>query len=416
MRFPLAAMLRFEAAARPGGSLCSAHLELVCLRQAECRDPNLEVNVRKRTMAAVAAITFVIGTKCLLADTYPRQKGVKITHYTFDVTLSDSSDEIQMKETVDVDFLEAGIEGIDLDLCGPHAKGAAPASPGDPCVARAPANALSGQANPAAAERATGMTVTSASVTYAQKGDILHLSLPSPSRAGQHATFVIEYHGVPATGLRIANNKYNDRSFISNDWPNLAHNWLATIDHISMKAPSTMIVTAPGKYQVISNGLLIQQTDLPNGMRRTTWDEKVPIPTWQFALAAAPFAVDYFGSHHGIQFSSWSFPQERDDSLKGFRGATQPVMEFFVDHIGPYSYEKLAHVEANGVGGGMELASSIFYGYGAQGPGRQLIAHEMAHQWFGDAATEKDWDDVWLSEGFATYFALLYSEFQDGKD
>jgi aminopeptidase N len=64
----------------------------------------------------------------------------------------------------------------------------------------------------------------------------------------------------------------------------------------------------------------------------------------------------------------------------------------------------------------MELASSIFYGYGANGPGRQLIAHEMAHQWFGDAATESDWDDVWLSEGFATYFALLYTEFQDGRD
>jgi hypothetical protein len=65
----------------------------------------------------------------------------------------------------------------------------------------------------------------------------------------------------------------------------------------------------------------------------------------------------------------------------------------------------------------MELASSIFYGYNATtGPGRQLIAHEMAHQWFGDSAAEKDWDDVWLSEGFATYFALLYQEFQDGHD
>ena len=73
-------------------------------------------------------------------------------------------------------------------------------------------------------------------------------------------------------------------------------------------------------------------------------------------------------------------------------------------------------MEANGIGGGMELASDIFYGYGATGPGRQLIAHEMAHQWFGDSAAEKDWDDVWLSEGFATYFALLYQEFQDGHD
>jgi aminopeptidase N len=64
----------------------------------------------------------------------------------------------------------------------------------------------------------------------------------------------------------------------------------------------------------------------------------------------------------------------------------------------------------------MELASSIFYGYGTAGAGRQLIAHEMAHQFFGDSVTEADWDDVWLSEGFATYFALLYQEFADGHD
>jgi aminopeptidase N len=92
------------------------------------------------------------------------------------------------------------------------------------------------------------------------------------------------------------------------------------------------------------------------------------------------------------------------------------VLEFYISHIGPYAYDKLAQVEANGVGGGMELASSIFYGYGAAGPGRQLVAHEMAHQYFGDSVTEGDWDDVWLSEGFATYFALLYQEFADGHD
>ena len=94
----------------------------------------------------------------------------------------------------------------------------------------------------------------------------------------------------------------------------------------------------------------------------------------------------------------------------------ETALEFFSERIGPYSYEKLAQVEANGVGGGMELASDIFYGYGTNGPGRQLVAHEMAHQWFGDSATENDWDHVWLSEGFATYFALLYQEFQDGHD
>jgi aminopeptidase N len=134
------------------------------------------------------------------------------------------------------------------------------------------------------------------------------------------------------------------------------------------------------------------------------------------SLGVAPFAVAHFGEYHGIPLSAWVFPQEKDVSVGAFRSFTEPILEFYIDHIGPFSYEKLAQVQANGVGGGMELASDIFYGYGATGPGRQLIAHEMAHQWFGDSATESDWDDVWLSEGFATYFALLYQEFQDGHD
>jgi aminopeptidase N len=371
-------------------------------------------------VACIAAAVLVLTASHLSADTYPRQKGIRITHYTFDVILSDASDEITMKETVDADLLDEGITGIDLDLCGPHAKGATAKEPGDPCVGRTEARGLSGQANSAASRSPTGMTVTAASeagrpLTFTQKGDIVHLPFASPSRAGQHVTFTISYHGVPATGLRIGNNRHNDRSFISNDWPNLAHNWLATIDHISMKAPKTMIVTAPARYQVISNGLLTQQMDLPNGLRRTVWDEKVPIPTWQFSLAVAPYAVDYFGEYHGIALSSWVFPQERDNGYKGFSEVTQSILEFYIDHIGPYSYEKLAQVQANSVSGGMELASDIFYGYNGV-PRRQLAAHEMAHQWFGNSASENDWDHVWLSEGFATYFALLYQEHEDGRD
>jgi hypothetical protein len=125
--------------------------------------------------------------------------------------------------------------------------------------------------------------------------------------------------------------------------------------------------------------------------------------------------VDYFGEYHGIAMSSWVFPQEHANGLKGFGSFTQPILEFYIDHIGPFSYEKMAQVEANTVGGGMELASDIFYGYNGV-PGRQLLAHEMAHQYFGNSVSESDWDDVWLSEGFATYFALLYQEYQDGHD
>jgi aminopeptidase N len=94
------------------------------------------------------------------------------------------------------------------------------------------------------------------------------------------------------------------------------------------------------------------------------------------------------------------------------------ALDFFSDRIGPYPYEKLANVQAAGLGGGTEHASAIFYGENGvrPSPNHGLVAHEIAHQWFGNSVTEADWDDVWLSEGFATYFTHLYTEHYMGRD
>jgi len=357
----------------------------------------------------------------LVADTYPRQPGIKITGYTFDITLSDASDELVVADTVDVLFVAAGVTAIDLDLCkfSAQPRSATMANGfADPC-AEPGGGGRGAAATPPKGGK--GMTVSAVSaagqaLTYQHENDRVRVNMPRAFKPGERLSFTVNYRGVPATGILIANNRHGDRSFVSNPWPDKARNFRASIDHPSMKAPVVHIITAPRHYQVVSNGRLTEETDLPNNLRRTVWKESAPICTWLMSLAVAPFAVNHFGDYQGIALSSWVFPQEHEAGLNPFRAHTQPVLEFFINRIGPYAYEKLAQVQANGVGGGMELASSIFYGYGDNGASRQLIAHEMAHQWFGDAATESDWDDVWLSEGFATYFALLYTEYQDGRD
>ncbi len=98
------------------------------------------------------------------------------------------------------------------------------------------------------------------------------------------------------------------------------------------------------------------------------------------------------------------------------KSQSRRALQFFISNIGPYSYEKLANVQATGFGGGTEYASAIFYGEKGVSSGRGPVVHEIAHQWFGDSVTERDWDDVWLSEGFATYFALLFTEHDEGRD
>jgi aminopeptidase N len=378
---------------------------------------------------AALSIVAVVFTVALLtkpvpthADTYPRQPGIKVTNYSFDYTLNDQNNELAVKQGIDVTFVQAGVKIIELDLCKFSAQ-PRPAQMAngfaDPCAE--PGGGGRGGAAATPPTGGKGMTVTSVSaggqaLTWQHEGDRLRVTMPRGFAVGETLTFSVEFHGVPATGILIADNRHGDRGWVTNPWPNKARNFRAVVDHPSMKATHTTAVTAPRKYQVVSNGLLLEETDLPGGQRRTVWKQSVPISTWLMSLAVAPFSVTHFGNYRGVALSSWVFPQEKEAGHRAFADHTQAVLEFFTDRIGPYPYEKLAQVQANGVGGGMELASSIFYGYGANGAGRQLIAHEMAHQYWGDSVTESDWDDVWLSEGFATYFALLFQEFMDGHD
>jgi aminopeptidase N len=352
-----------------------------------------------------------------MADMYPRQPGIEVQKYWFDVTLSDTSDALSVNDTIEITFAADGIRGMDLDLCNLISK-SPPADHLNPCLTPQPWSPQ-GPAAPDTLLRSSvgkGMTVTEVvagdqSLLFQHDHDRLHVIFPKPSRAAEHFTFTIRYHGAPAAGLFIGKNNFGDRVFFTDNWPNRARNWLATIDHISVKAPKTISVTAPRRYQVISNGLLKEQVDLPGDLRRTVWKESMPIPSWQFSLGVAEMAVEHLGSRGDVSFSAWLFPRDRDAGLKALAPLTQSVFDFYSEHIGPYAYEKLAQIEATGEGGATEPATTIFY-YDDFGP----VSHEMAHQWFGDSVTERDWDDVWLSEGFATYFALLYTEHNEGHD
>ena len=226
----------------------------------------------------------------------------------------------------------------------------------------------------------------------------------------------MRYRGKPASGLYASKNSHGDRGIFSVNWPNLARQWLPIIDHPYDKATSEFLITAPAKYQVVANGLLQEERDLGDGTRVTHWKQSVPIASWLNAIGVAQFAVRRFGTAAGIPLQTWVPTRIGIRASPRFETPTRQAMEFFIDHIGPYPYEKLANVWASapGFGGGTEHASAIFYGLPLGDQCR--LAHEIAHQWFGDSITEKDWDDVWLSEGFATYFTLLSTEHYQGRD
>jgi aminopeptidase N len=135
----------------------------------------------------------------------------------------------------------------------------------------------------------------------------------------------------------------------------------------------------------------------------------------------ARFAVQYADQFDNKSIQTWVYYQDRDAGFYDFAQPTKQALEFYSHYVGPFAYEKLANIQSNSVSGGMEAASAILYSENSvvgdrNERWRNVVIHEVAHQWFGNAVTEYDWDDVWLSEGFATYFTLLFIEHAYGFD
>ena len=343
-------------------------------------------------LATALSIAIPASRPAATIDNYPRQRGIDAEHYAFAITLRDETEQIDAVASVSVRFVEPSITGLWFELANESAGGKG--------------------------MRVESLTSNGTPVRFTHASDRLTLTLAAAPPLGALRTFVIRYHGVPASGLRIGPNKYGARTYFSLNWPNLAHQWLPTIDHPSDKATNEFIVTAPAKYQVVANGALVEERDLGDERRVTHWKESAPISTWLFAFAASEFAVHHAGSVADTPLQSWTYLQDRDTLWARYEPTAREAMSFFIEQIGPYSYEKLANIQAAGLSGGTEHASAIFYGESSITPQSavRIVAHEIAHQWWGNAVTERDWDDVWLSEGFATYFTLLYNEHWKGRD
>ena len=333
---------------------------------------------------------FVVSTKA--QQQHINNPFIDVQHYSYAVTLNDENDEINAIAAITVMFLKkSGI--ITFDFIGKNTAG-------------------------------KGMVATAVSenknkLLFEQNATRIKIELNQPAQAGELRTFNINYSGTPADGLVFSKNKFAERTIFADNWPNRARNWLPCIDHPSDKASVEFSVTAPDHYKVISNGILIEESTQENHKKLTHWKETVEIPTKVMVIGLADFAVNYPGNIDCIPVSSWVFPQDKNNGFYDYEQALQ-ILPFFIKKVGNYPFKKLANVEAITVFGGMENASAIFYNErtitGKRGYSEELIAHEIAHQWFGNSATETDWPHVWLSEGFATAMTNLYLENKYGKD
>ena len=274
------------------------------------------------------------------------------------------------------------------------------------------------------------VTVNSSSVTFSHKNGKLQINLPQGVNAGTRLVVTVNYHGKPKEGLILTNDKDGKPSAVGDNWPDRVHHWIPTLDHPSAKATITFNITAPAGAEVVANGRLDHVETSANGQRTWSFSEGVPIPPYCMIIGVGQFArVEPTGP--AVTPLSYYVPQsERHLAEKGF-APTNPSLQFFTQTIAPYPYEKLAMIVGATRWGGMENSSAIVFTanlftrsesapvsktYGIPAGNVSVIAHEIAHQWFGDSVTESTWADVWLSEGFATYFAGLFLQRYEGED
>ncbi len=315
---------------------------------------------------------------------------IDVLHYQFSVKLSDRSDRVEGEAQVKFNVLkETGTVNLDLTPVGADGKG-----------------------------MAVSMVKEVTPVRFSHDEIGLHLQFEHALAPGTEHTVTITYGGIPRDGLIIGPNKYGKRGFFADHWPLRAQNWLPCVDHPADKATLTFIITAPQHYQVVANGKLTEESNMPDGNKLTRYDEKVPLPTKVMVIGVADFAVQEAGVVNCVPIQSWVYAEDREKGFHDYADAVD-VLPFFNERIAPFAYPKLANVQSKTRYGGLENAGAIFYfenSVTGEGKMPSLLSHEIAHQWFGDMASEKEWAHVWLSEGFATYMSDLYMEHRFGRD
>lgn len=254
---------------------------------------------------------------------------------------------------------------------------------------------------------------------WARKNDLIYV--PSHRKAGDTLLTRIRYHGPVRKGMVFGRNPAGGRTVFADNWPDRARGWLPSQDHPADKATAAFHIEVGPGLEVIANGVLEKVDTLVN--RRTVWHYRIrqPIPTYTMVFGVAPFAVTEAGKSacavRCVPQSVWTYAADSAAAVNGPFRRIGEMVEFFSRTFGEFPYDQLAHVQAATLFGGMENAGAIWYDESAIAAGRLsegTVAHEIGHQWFGDAVTEGDWHHLWLSEGFATYLAALWAEHGGG--
>jgi len=317
----------------------------------------------------------------------PAQEGVDVTYYRLNLSIHPDTQTIEGSVLVRVTVVDSGLAQLDLDL----------------------------------ADNLTVATVTIADTAamFSHLSDLLSVTL-HPQPAGAVVEAVVDYSGTPdpnGFGSFVFSSRNGNDHIWSLSEPYGARDWWPCKDDPSDKPDSVdIIITVPTGLVVASNGVLDRTAQGNDGTTTYYWKERYPIATYLVSVAMYPYTV-WEDSYLALDTTTtmplqfFSYPDHMSLLQNNYLRTKDMIHEFALRY-GEYPFlnEKYGHAEF-GWGGGMEHQTITSMG----GWSLDLIAHELAHQWWGDMVTCADFHHIWLNEGFATYSQAIWWESQDGS-
>ena len=254
--------------------------------------------------------------------------------------------------------------------------------------------------------------------SFAQSRGEISIGLDEPLPAGDSLILNVFYSGTPQKGLYFPLNSYGDTVIYSHNEPYDARYWFPCNDHPADKALLEIAVELPAGYHVLANGDFMSGEVLADNWLRTTWREGFPIATYLVSIAAARYdLVDRYHVNDGdsLLLVYYVYPQDRSRAVTALL-ATAEIMDFFSRYTAPYPFypEKYAMSTVPFTQASAMENQTATTMRDLIMDNENIIAHELAHQWWGDALTPVDFSDIWLNEGFASYFDALFTEYKYG--
>ena len=252
-----------------------------------------------------------------------------------------------------------------------------------------------------------------APLNFARDGKRVKITLSRPAKVNERRTIEVEYHGAPRTGIRFVPDRGQVYTAFSNS------QWMVCIDAPEDRATFRLNLVVPEKFQTVANGRYVTRNKSADGKVVDEWRQDIPIPSYIFGFAAGEFR-EVIEKHGRVRLRYLAAPFSEVELRRIFRD-TGDMIRFFENRAG-VRYADQTYTQVLAMGGyGQEMSGFAVMG---ESYGRQVLAnesdvwlgaHELAHQWWGNMVTNRDWQHFWLNEGMANFMASAYKEQRFGR-